>query len=115
MNAIVKLFQLAAKADRIGIAVTRFGLVVVLVWIVSLKILNDFNGMEALLEGSKDELNGALTSVGFQLSSVTAAPLPDWKRTDPAAESHLPASGDKPLPVPGDYAAKPYKGVDFKA
>jgi len=34
MNA---LFELAAKADRIGIAVTRVGLIVVLVWIGGLK------------------------------------------------------------------------------
>jgi uncharacterized membrane protein YkgB len=38
MNAIIKLFQVASKADRIGMALTRAGLVVVLVWIGSLKI-----------------------------------------------------------------------------
>lgn len=38
MNTIVRLFQLAAKADKLGLAVTRLGLVVVLVWIGSLKI-----------------------------------------------------------------------------
>jgi uncharacterized membrane protein YkgB len=38
MNAIPKLFGLAAKADRIGLAVTRIGLVVVLVWIGGLKV-----------------------------------------------------------------------------
>jgi reactive chlorine resistance protein C len=38
MNAIDKLFELASRADRLGITVTRIGLVVVLVWIGSLKI-----------------------------------------------------------------------------
>ena len=39
-NAIIKLFETAARADRVGIIVTRIGLVVVLVWIGSLKIFN---------------------------------------------------------------------------
>jgi uncharacterized membrane protein YkgB len=38
MNAVTKLFELAAKADRVGLAVTRVGLVVVLVWIGGLKV-----------------------------------------------------------------------------
>jgi uncharacterized membrane protein YkgB len=33
-----KLFELAARLDRVGIAVTRIGLVVVLVWIGGLKV-----------------------------------------------------------------------------
>jgi uncharacterized membrane protein YkgB len=38
MNTFVKLFETAARADRLGIVITRIGLVVVLVWIGSLKI-----------------------------------------------------------------------------
>jgi reactive chlorine resistance protein C len=38
MDAVVRLFGLAARADRIGLAVTRIGLVVVLVWIGGLKV-----------------------------------------------------------------------------
>jgi reactive chlorine resistance protein C len=38
MNAITRLFELAAKADRIGMTVTRAGLVLVLVWIGGLKV-----------------------------------------------------------------------------
>lgn len=38
MNAITKLFQLAAQADKVGLTVTRLGLVVVLVWIGGLKV-----------------------------------------------------------------------------
>lgn len=37
MNA-VKLFELAARMDKIGVAVTRVGLIVVLLWIGGLKV-----------------------------------------------------------------------------
>lgn len=37
MNVVTKLFETAARADRLGIVVTRIGLVVVLIWIGSLK------------------------------------------------------------------------------
>jgi reactive chlorine resistance protein C len=37
MNTINKLFAFAAQLDRVGIALTRIGLVVVLVWIGALK------------------------------------------------------------------------------
>ncbi len=38
MNAISRFFQVASNADRVGLTVARLGLVVVLVWIGSLKI-----------------------------------------------------------------------------
>lgn len=38
MNRYRALFELAAKSDRVGVVVTRIGLVVVLVWIGSLKV-----------------------------------------------------------------------------
>jgi uncharacterized membrane protein YkgB len=38
VDRITKLYEFAAHADRAGIAVTRIGLIVVLVWIGSLKI-----------------------------------------------------------------------------
>jgi uncharacterized membrane protein YkgB len=38
MNRINKLFELAARMDHVGVGVTRIGLVVVLVWIGSLKV-----------------------------------------------------------------------------
>ncbi len=40
MNTFTKLFEMAARADRAGIIVTRIGLVVVLVWIGSLKVFH---------------------------------------------------------------------------
>jgi uncharacterized membrane protein YkgB len=38
MSAMNKMFELAARAERVGITVTRIGLVVVLVWIGGLKV-----------------------------------------------------------------------------
>jgi uncharacterized membrane protein YkgB len=38
MDRIRKLFEIAARADRLGIALTRLGLIVVLLWIGSLKV-----------------------------------------------------------------------------
>ncbi len=35
---IVKLFELASRMDRIGVAVTRMGLIIVLLWIGGLKV-----------------------------------------------------------------------------
>jgi reactive chlorine resistance protein C len=37
MNTITRLFEVAARADRFGVAVTRTGLVIVLLWIGGLK------------------------------------------------------------------------------
>jgi uncharacterized membrane protein YkgB len=38
MERLNQLFEIAARADRLGIIVTRIGLVIVLVWIGSLKV-----------------------------------------------------------------------------
>lgn len=38
MNALTRFFALAAGSDRIGIALTRMGLIVVLLWIGGLKV-----------------------------------------------------------------------------
>ncbi len=40
MQLILNLFRLAARADRLGVAVTRLGLVIVLVWIGGLKVFH---------------------------------------------------------------------------
>ncbi len=40
MDTIIRLFETASRADRLGMMVTRIGLVVVLVWIGSLKIFD---------------------------------------------------------------------------
>ena len=38
MNTFIKFLQLAAKSNRFGVAVTRLGLIIVLLWIGGLKI-----------------------------------------------------------------------------
>lgn len=38
MNTLTSLFQIAARVDRLGIAVTRAGLILVLLWIGGLKV-----------------------------------------------------------------------------
>jgi reactive chlorine resistance protein C len=40
MKTVIKLFEIAARADRTAIVVIRMGLVVVLVWIGSLKVFH---------------------------------------------------------------------------
>lgn len=40
MSVVTRLFEAAAGADRVGVAVTRLGLVVVLVWIGGLKVFH---------------------------------------------------------------------------
>src|SRR5271155_2029105 len=40
MDRIIRRFETAARADRVGIIVIRVGLVVVLVWIGSLKVFD---------------------------------------------------------------------------
>jgi reactive chlorine resistance protein C len=40
MNRTQRLFEMAARMDRIGIAVTRLGLIVVLLWIGGLKVFH---------------------------------------------------------------------------
>lgn len=82
--------------------------------IVSLKLLSDFEGMTDLLDQAREELATGMSSAGFQLLSLTASPLPQWKNG--SAMSSLPPSGtEKSGTVASAYAAKPYKGVDYRA
>lgn len=81
--------------------------------IVSVKLLNDYPGMSDLLNDAREELSKGMSSAGFQLLSLSAAPLPQWK-SGTAASAPTSSSLDK-LTSAGDYATKPYKGVDFRA
>lgn len=81
--------------------------------IVSLKLLSDFPGMSDLLEQARDELAASMSTSGFQLLSLTSLPLPQWKNGS-AASSLNTINADKMLSA-GDYATKPYKGVDYRA
>jgi hypothetical protein len=81
--------------------------------IVSLKLLNDFPGMSDLLDQAREELASGMSSAGFQLLSLTASPLPQWKNG--SAASALSSSGADKTAIASAYAAKPYKGVDYRA
>jgi hypothetical protein len=80
--------------------------------IVSVKLMNDFPGMAALVEQAREELGAGLRDAGFQLLSMTAQPLPAPKE---AGSGDFGDANDKSNgPMPAAYAAKPYKGVDFR-
>lgn len=81
--------------------------------IVSVKLLSDFPEMTALLDQAREELATGMSSAGFQLLSLSSSPLPHWKGGS-AAPSITAAGADK-TGVASVYAAKPYKGVDYRA
>ncbi|MFC3797826.1 hypothetical protein [Cohnella sp. GCM10012308] len=76
---------------------------------VSLRLLNDQPGMAELVEEAKGEAADGLRSAGYRLMSLTAAPYPERVAPETGApESNQAASG-------GAYAAKLYKGIDYRA
>ncbi|MDB4868454.1 MAG: hypothetical protein JWR03_2787 [Cohnella sp.] len=81
--------------------------------IVSLKLMNDYPGMAELVDQARDEVNSALRSAGFQLLSITASPLPSYKEVQMEESSDKIDNLEKANSAA--YAAKPYKGVDFRA
>jgi hypothetical protein len=81
--------------------------------IVSLKLLSDFPGMAALIENAREELAEGMSTAGFQLLSLSASPLPEWKSGSLA--SAQPADHAPKTALASAYAAKPYKGVDYRA
>ena len=84
--------------------------------IVSLKLLSDFPGMSELIEQARGELSLGMEGAGFQLLSLNVSPLPQWKPGSEAAASAAAVGNGLERAVPtGAYAAKPYKGVDFRA
>ncbi|MFD2333173.1 hypothetical protein ACFSR7_28280 [Cohnella sp. GCM10020058] len=76
---------------------------------VSLRLLNDQPGMAELVEEAKGEAADGLSSAGYRLMSLTAAPYPERVASETGApESNQAAPG-------GAYAAKLYKGIDYRA
>lgn len=75
---------------------------------VSLRLLNDDPEVAELIEDAKGEAADGLRSAGYRLMSLTAAPYPER----PAAETSAPEAGQAPG---GAYAAKLYKGIDYRA
>ncbi|MFC5702153.1 hypothetical protein ACFPVX_12700 [Cohnella faecalis] len=84
--------------------------------IVSLKLMNDFPGMQDLLEQARNELSSGIREAGFQLLSLTVSPLPSLRSGIEGADGA--AGTDNPrgdYPPSSAFASKPYKGVDFRA
>lgn len=71
--------------------------------IVSLRVLNDREGMGALLESGREVIHHALDKLGYQLLTFKAEPWPAGQ--EPGAERKTRAS---------DYSPERYKGVDLK-
>jgi hypothetical protein len=75
--------------------------------------MNDYPGMAELVDQARDEVNTALRSAGFQLLSITASPLPSYQEVPTEESSDKIDNPEKANSAA--YAAKPYKGVDFRA
>lgn len=71
--------------------------------IVSLRVLNDQEGMAALLESGRDMIHQSLDKLGYQLLTFKAEPWPAGQ--SPGSERKMTAA---------DYSPERYKGVDFK-
>ncbi|WP_272035013.1 hypothetical protein [Paenibacillus sp. JJ-100] len=71
--------------------------------IVSLRVLNDQEGMAALLESGREMIHQSLDKLGYQLLTFKAEPWPAGQA--PGSERKMTAA---------DYSPKRYKGVDFK-
>ncbi|MDO7905853.1 DNA ligase [Paenibacillus sp. JX-17] len=71
--------------------------------IVTLKVHNDQEWAEALLQNGKEEIGRALSGMGYQLLSLKSLPLPERTRVQETAQSAAQA-----------YIPDTYKGVDVK-
>jgi hypothetical protein len=71
--------------------------------IVSLRVLNDGEGMGPLLESGREEIHRALDKLGYQLLTFKAEPWPVGQ--EPGSERKMTAS---------DYSPERYKGVDMR-
>jgi hypothetical protein len=81
--------------------------------IVSVKLMNDFPGMADLAESARDELEAGLSAAGFQLLSLSAVPLPS-KETFTGDKDAKEAAAAVASSSAAAYAARPYRGVDYR-
>ncbi|MFM9277343.1 DNA ligase [Paenibacillus jiagnxiensis] len=72
--------------------------------IVSVKVHNDSEWTEALLDSTRDSITEALDGIGYQLLTLKTEPIPVRSQ----AENGMPAN------IVGDYSPQVYKGVDIK-
>ncbi|MDM5278449.1 hypothetical protein QUF95_13685 [Paenibacillus silvae] len=71
--------------------------------IVSLRVLNDNEGMGALLESGREMIQQSLDKLGYQLLTFRAEAWPEGQE----------AGTDRKVTA-SDYSPERYKGVDFK-
>ncbi|WP_063824344.1 hypothetical protein [Paenibacillus daejeonensis] len=83
--------------------------------IVSLTIWNDHPAIAPMLEASRGEVSEALGRSGYQLLTLRSTPLPDPAARDAAQTKKGTLAGSEQLPGGSSFAAKPYRGVDFRA
>lgn len=74
---------------------------------VSLRLLNDRPEVAEWIQGARAEAASGLQSAGYRLMSLTAAPYPERSQGESAGSGGAKATGA--------YAARPYKGIDYKA
>ncbi|MFB5266549.1 DNA ligase [Paenibacillus enshidis] len=72
--------------------------------VVSVKVHNDSEWTEALLDSTRDSITEALNGIGYQLLTLKAEPIPVRSQ----AENGMHAN------IVGDYSPQVYKGVDIK-
>ncbi|GIO30020.1 MULTISPECIES: hypothetical protein [Paenibacillus] len=74
--------------------------------IVSLKVHNAHDWAGELLENYREDISGAIESIGYQLLTLKAEPMP-MKETDSE-------SGSAANAAVSDYVPQRYRGVDFR-
>ncbi|MBB6674577.1 hypothetical protein H7C19_28240, partial [Cohnella nanjingensis] len=83
---------------------------------VSLRLLNDRPWVAELVEAARDEAAAGMLEAGYRLLSLTASPYPKPAENG-AAGGTIEAAAQQALQERSGasaYAAKPYRGVDFR-
>ncbi|MBB6694768.1 hypothetical protein H7B90_25550, partial [Cohnella xylanilytica] len=85
--------------------------------VVSLRLLNDRPWVAELVEAARDEAAAGLGAAGYQLLSLKTVPFPASSAADPSSGDKGAAASGGPIDrlASDAYAAKPYKGVDYRA
>ncbi|RUS46389.1 hypothetical protein [Cohnella sp. AR92] len=84
--------------------------------VVSLRVLNDRPWVGELMESARSEAAEGFQSAGYQLLSLKTAPFPVMQAGEAeSSEKGTAAVGGMPEQAVAAYAAKPYKGVDYRA